>query len=377
MEVSARERLLDIAAHDLGLDPAEIRRRNLMSGAPGDRIITGMGLEGITTPGSLDRALELVDYDGFRKEQEESRARGRYLGLGIAVFIEAAPGPPELRGVGAPFGGEQARVSLEADGHLVVTTGQAPHGQGHETTLAQVAADEMGVPFEHVRVVHGDTRSVPFNLIGTGGSRAATWATGSVIVTTRRLKEQVLSIAGHHMEVSPEDLEIVEGVVVPAGVPDKGVPLAQVAMMALMAPGMLPPGTDTSLTAQERFDGSGVTGSGWSGGTHACLVEVDVATGQVDLLRYVVVEDCGRIINPAIVEGQIRGGVAQGIGQVLYEHAAYDNDGNPLASTFMDYLHPPQSRSPISRSNISSPPGSVTSTFAEWARAVRWSLQQQ
>lgn len=340
MEVWARERLLDIAAHELGLDPAEIRRRNLVIGEPGDRIITGRGLAGITSRPCLDRALELVDYDRFRAEQEAARAQGRYLGIGFAVFMEAAPGPPELRGKGAPFGGEQARVTLQADGHLLVTTGQAPHGQGHETTLAQVAADEMGVPLEHVRVVHGDTRQTPFNLIGTGGSRAATWASGAVIVTTRRLKDNVLAIAALMLESSPDDLDIVDGVVRPKGVPDKGIPLAQVAKLAMMAPGMLPPGTDASLTAQERFDGAGITSSGWSGGAHVCTVEVDAATGQVHLLRYLVVEDCGRVINPDIVDGQICGGVAQGIGQVLYENATYDADGNFLAATFMDYLLP-------------------------------------
>ncbi|MGF7239273.1 MAG: xanthine dehydrogenase family protein molybdopterin-binding subunit [Frankia sp.] len=340
MEVWARERLLDIAAHELGLDPAEIRRRNLMAGEPGDRIITGRGLEGITARPCLDRALQLVDYDAFRAEQEAARAEGRYLGIGFAVCLEAAPGPPELRGKGAPFGGEQAKVTLQPDGHLLVTTAQAPHGQGHETTLAQVAADEMGVPLDHVLVVHGDTRQTPFNLIGTGGSRSATWGSGAVIVTTRRLKEKVLAIAALMLESRPGDLEIVDGVVRPKGMPDKGIPLAQVAKLAMMAPGMLPPGTDISLTAQELFDGAAVTGSGWSGGAHVCTVEVDAATGQVRILRYIVVEDCGRVINPAIVDGQICGGVAQGIGQVLYENATYDAEGNPLAATFMDYLLP-------------------------------------
>ncbi|WP_018505473.1 xanthine dehydrogenase family protein molybdopterin-binding subunit [Parafrankia discariae] len=340
MEVWTRERLLDIAAHELGLDPADLRRRNLVAGEPGDQIITGRGLEGITSRHSLEQALDLVDYDGFRKEQAAARAAGRYLGIGFAIFMEAAPGPPELRGKGAPFGGEQAKAALQADGHLLVTTGQAPHGQGHETTLAQVAADQMGLPLDHVRVVHGDTRQTPFNLIGTGGSRAGTWATGAVIVTTRRLREKVLDIAAHRLRIDPGDLDIVDGMVTPKGAPDKAIPLADVAKLAMMAPMLLPPGTDVSLTAQERFDGSAVTSSGWSGGAHVCTVEADLATGQVRILRYVVVEDCGRVVNPAIVEGQICGGIAQGIGEVLYENAAYDADGNFLAATFMDYLLP-------------------------------------
>src|SRR5262249_55003625 len=172
METWVRERVLDVVAHELGLDPAEVRRLNLMDGAPEDRLITGLSVHGISTRQSLDRALELADYDSFRKEQEAARADGRYLGIGFASFIEAAPGPPEMRIGGGAFGGEMAKVRLEADGHIVVTTAQAPHGQGHETTLAQIAADEMGVPFEHVKVLHGDTRITPFSIVGTGGSRA-------------------------------------------------------------------------------------------------------------------------------------------------------------------------------------------------------------
>jgi aerobic carbon-monoxide dehydrogenase large subunit len=238
------------------------------------------------------------------------------------------------------FGGEQASARLEADGHLVVVTAQAPHGQSHETTLAQIAADEMGVPFDHVRVLHGDTRLTPFSLIGTGGSRAATWASGAVLYTTRRVKQKVLAIAAEMLEISPEDLEINEGVITPRGTPQKSLPLAQIAQQAYLAPNTLPAGVDPSLEATEKFTGEGITGSGWSGGTHLCSVEVDIETGAVKILRYIAVEDCGKVINPAVVEGQVRGGVAQGIGGVLYERSAYDEDGQCLAGTFMDYLIP-------------------------------------
>ncbi len=159
-------------------------------------------------------------------------------------------------------------------------------------------------------------------------------------MSTRKVKEKVLAIAGEMLEISPEDLEISDGVITPRGAPHKSLPLAQIAMQATMAPNSLPPGTDPLLEAHETFKGEGITGSGWSGGTHACTVEVDLETGRTRILRYVVVEDCGRVINPAVVEGQIRGGVAQGIGEVLYEHAAYDDAGNFLAGTFMDYLLP-------------------------------------
>jgi carbon-monoxide dehydrogenase large subunit len=340
IETWARERLLDIVATELGLDPAIVRRRNLVDGAAGDRLITGLGLEGITSRESLDRALETIGYDDFGREQQAARADDRYLGIGFATFIEAAPGPPEMRHGGGYLGGDQARVKLEPDGHLVVTTTQTPHGQGHETTLAQVAAEEMGIPFEHVRVVYGDTSRTPFSLLGTGGSRASTWASGAVISTTRRLKAKVLALAAAQMEIDIADLDIVDGLVTPLGVPERAVPLAQLAMQATLAPTKAPPGVDTRLEDEDRFLGDGITGSGWSGGTHACIVEVDIGTGAVVITRYVVAEDCGRIINPGIVEGQIRGGVAQGIGGVLYEHAAYDDDGNFLAGTFADYLLP-------------------------------------
>jgi aerobic carbon-monoxide dehydrogenase large subunit len=340
METWTRERLLDIVAHELGLEPSEVRRRNLLDGAKGERLVTGLSVEGITSRESLERALRRIDLEGFREEQQRARAQGKYLGLGVATFIEAAPGPPEMRLGGGMFGGELAKVRLEADGRLTVITAQAPHGQGHETTLAQVAADEMGVPFDHVRVVYGDTRVTPFSVIGTGGSRAATWASGAVVTSTRRLKENILAVAGDVLEISVDDLEIIDGAITPKGVPTSAIPLAQIAAQLTLAPTSAPPGVDASLEAAERFVGDEITGSGWSGGTHACVVEVDLGTGGVKILRYVVVEDCGPLINPAVVEGQVRGGVAQGIGSVLYEKAAYDGEGNFLAGTFMDYLLP-------------------------------------
>ncbi|HWE70095.1 MAG TPA: molybdopterin cofactor-binding domain-containing protein, partial [Acidimicrobiales bacterium] len=330
---------------ELGLDPADIRRKNMVDGHPEDRLITGPSLADVSSRQSLERALELAGYETFRAEQAEARAAGRYLGVGFATFVESAPGPVDMRG--GPFGNERARVRLEPDGHLLVVTAQAPHGQGHETTLAQIAADEMGVPFDHVRVRHGDTEVTPFSLIGTGGSRAATWASGAVLFTTRKVKEKVLAIAGEQLEISPEDLEIEDGVIRPRGVPQRTVPLAQIAQQAYLAPTSVPEGTDGVLEANEIYTGEGIAGSGWSGGTHLACVEVDIETGQVRNLRWIAVEDCGRIINPAIVEGQIRGGIAQGIGGVLYERSAYDDEAQPLAGTFMDYLVPTASEIPV------------------------------
>jgi carbon-monoxide dehydrogenase large subunit len=333
---------MDVIARQLGMDPADLRRRNLIEGSDDDKMITGKGLAGITSRESLERALELADYSGLRREQSAARAEGRVLGVGFATFLEAAPGPKDSRG-GLP---EDARVRLEPNGHLLVMTPQGPHGQGHETTLAQVAADAMGVPLDHVRVVHGDTRQTPMNLIGTGGSRASTWASGSVLVTTRKVREKALAIASAMLEIDVSDLDIVDGVVTPAGAPARALPLEAIATTAYLAPQSLPEGTDYRLEATETFTDAGVAGSGWSGGTHLCVVEIDLDTGRVQILRYLVVEDCGQVINPAIVEGQIRGGVAQGIAGVLYEKAAYDDEGQFLAGTFMDYLVPTASEIP-------------------------------
>ena len=175
METWTRERLLDVVAREIDLDPANVRRVNMTDGNEGDRMITGPTLRGVSSRQTLERVLELIRVrDALRKEQAEARREGRFLGIGFATFIEAAPGPPEMR-----FGTEQAGARLEADGHLVIYTAQTSHGQGHETTLAQIAADEMGIPFSHVKIVARHTRLTPFSRIGTGGSRAATWASGA------------------------------------------------------------------------------------------------------------------------------------------------------------------------------------------------------
>jgi carbon-monoxide dehydrogenase large subunit len=334
METWARERLYDVIAHELGLDPADVRRKTMSLGAADDVMFSGASLAEVASRASLELALDTIGYDALRAEQAVARAEGRLIGIGFATFIESAPGPANRRA-----GAEQARAKLEMDGHLTVYTPQSPHGQSHETTLAQVAADEMGIPMEHVRVVHGDSALVPYSMVGTGGSRAATWATGSVMHATRSVKEKVFAIASGMLEIGVDDLEIVDGAVEPKGVPDKAIPLAQIATLATTSPGTLPPGID-GLEATVNYTGAGIGGSGWSGGTHACVIEVDPETGRVTFLRYVVAEDCGQVINPAIVEGQVRGGVAQGIGGVLYELSAYDEQGQFLAGTFMDYLVP-------------------------------------
>jgi aerobic carbon-monoxide dehydrogenase large subunit len=335
-ETLSRETIVDKVARELGLDPVDVRRRNLvpLSEQP-RRAVTGVTLEGVTALDCLERAVDLVGYEQLREEQRLARAQGRLLGIGVATYIEPAPGPPDygtaLTGFTLPA--ERAIVSLEPDGHLSVFTSQVPHGQGHETTLAQVAANELGVDVERVRIVHGDTRLTPFGTMGTAGSRASSMATGAVLEATRSLKGKVLALAGELLEVSPDDLDLVDGTIVPRGAEFRELPLGQVARTSYFAP---PAGEEPGLrTASSYRSGRG----GWAGGTHVCVVEVDGETGGVEIRRYVVVEDCGKVINPAIVEGQVRGGVAMGIGIALLEDSRYDEDGNP-ALTLMDYLLP-------------------------------------
>ena len=325
-ETFTRERMIDIVAHQLGMEPLDVRLRNVVTrDEEPTRMVTGRSLRGVTARESLERTAEIIDLPAFRVRQAAARAEGRHLGIGLATYIEAAPGPREPgSGGGGIMGPEQMRMRLEADGTISAFTGQMPHGQGHETTFAQIVADEIGVPFEQVRIVVGDSDQVPFGF--TGGSRAATMAGGASLHTARALKEKILEISSNVLEASPGDLEIVNGKVSVRGVPVSAIPLADVAAASA-----------EDVEVNGAFDGGE---GGWSGGTHCAIVEVDVETGHVTIERYVVVEDCGKMINPAIVEGQVRGGVAQGIGAVLLERSAYDENAQFLAGTFMDYLLP-------------------------------------
>jgi aerobic carbon-monoxide dehydrogenase large subunit len=340
METWVRERVLNLVARDLGLDPADIRRRNFFSGAEGDRMITGLSLAGITAAQSLERALLVADYAQLAEQREAARVEGRYLGIGFATCIEAAPGPSE----GRAGRDERAKAVLAPNGHLIVYTTQAPSGHGHETTLSQIASDEMGIPMESVKVVHGDTRTTPFAMMGTGGSKAATMASGAVLHATRALKRKVLSLAAAMLEANIDDLDISGAAVHVAGVPAAQLTIKEIAREAHFAPHKLPAGEDLLLESTASYDG-GL--GGWSDSTHLCVVEADLQTGRISVLRYLVVEDCGRMVNPAIVEGQVCGGVAQGVGEVLYEHSAYDSEGNFQAGTLADYLIPTASEIPL------------------------------
>jgi carbon-monoxide dehydrogenase large subunit len=346
IETFVRERMLDVVARELGLTRAEIRRRNLI---PDDELpatmVTGLRIdERMATGRVFERAMELAGFDDWEKRKAEARAEGRWLGMGFANYIEPAPGPPDyldhvLPGFTPIVNNEPIHAVLEADGKVTLHTQQVTHGQSHETTLAQLAADELGVPMESIRISYGDTRTAPFGLIGTAGSRAGVFAGGATLVATRSLRERIVDLAADVLEAAPSDIVIEEGRIHVAGTPAVALSLADMADAARRAGGAAR-GTakaHEAIRVTETFDGGE---GGWSGATHVCFVEVSLETGEVKILRYVVVEDCGELINPAVVDGQIRGGVAQGIGGVLYEKATYDDEGQFQAGTFMDYLIP-------------------------------------
>ncbi|HEX9316476.1 MAG TPA: molybdopterin cofactor-binding domain-containing protein, partial [Actinomycetota bacterium] len=356
IETFVRERMLDVVARDLGLSRAEIRRRNLIGAdeLPA-KMVTGPALdERMSAKRVFETALEVAGFDDWEKTKAEALAEGRRLGMGFATYIEAAPGPPGYMdhvapGFSAMVDCEPIHAVLEADGAVTVHTQQVTHGQSHETTLAQLAADQLGVPIDVVRISYGDTRTAPFGLVGTAGSRSATMASGAVLLATKGLRERIVDVAADLLEAAPSDIVVEDGRIHVAGTPSVAVSLADVAAAARRSGGdgrgpHQPPPTrrgtakgDEAIRVSEIFDGGA---GGWSGATHVCFVEIDLDTGLVKIPRYIVVEDCGEIINPAVVDGQIRGGVAQGIGAVLYEKSTYDDQGQFQAGTFMDYLIP-------------------------------------
>jgi aerobic carbon-monoxide dehydrogenase large subunit len=293
---------------------------------------------------TLEKALDVADFEHWAEHQASAREQGRLLGLGIATYIEAAPGPPGymdfvMTGLSL-LTAESIHAVLESDGSVTVHTQQVPHGQGHETTLAQVAADELGVPVEAVRVRYGDTNFAPFGMSGTGGSRSAAMAGGAVGMAAHTLRKHIVDIAEDLLEASPDDIVIEDGAIHIAGVPTMSLTFREVAQEA-MRHGVIGntdrPGPGEAIRVHRDWNGGE---GGWAQSTHVCWVEVDLETGQVRIPRYAVVEDCGEMINPAIVEGQIRGGIAQGVGAVFYEKTTYTDDGQPRAGTFMDYLIP-------------------------------------
>ena len=333
IETLARETMLDIAARQIGIDPIEIRRRNLITAAD-QPTATSMGipLEDITPAECLDKLLKAVDVTAFRKEQAAAREQGRYLGIGFATYIE----PTGSAGSIPVMTGELAQVRVEPTGK--VTAVMSTHSQGHgtQTTMAQIIAEQVGVPYEDVSVFEGDSSRGGFGP-GAAGSRQGVIGGGAAMKAGALLRDKIKRMAGHVLNANPDDVRIENGMVRVTGVEEVTRSLREIAEIAYGEPDRVPPGMETGLEAQYRYVPPPMT---FTSAAHACIVEVDTDTGFVKIKRWVSAEDCGVMINPAVVEGQIAGGLAQGIGTVLLEDFAYDARGNPTTVTFKDYLLP-------------------------------------
>ncbi|MCW2522405.1 MAG: xanthine dehydrogenase, partial [Frankiales bacterium] len=333
MESVAREQMMDVTALAIGMDPLEFRRVNVIKS---DQLpfttATGMVYETVTPAETLEQAAELIGYDDFRAEQARGRAQadgGRLLGIGLSSYIEPSVG----FGI---MGSEQVNIRVDFGGTVFATTGSGSHGQSVETTLAQVIAENLGVDIGKVVFSQGDTAVTPFGS-GTGGSRTAAVYGAAAREASILLRAKVFAVAAEMLEASPDDLQMDLGVVSVRGNPQAQVTLADVAAMAYAGHAALPADIEPGLDVTHRTKAPSFM---FSNATHAALVEVDRVSGAVKILRYVVSEDCGNMINPMVVEGQIAGGVAQGVGGVFYENFVYDTDGNPLTTTFLDYLLP-------------------------------------
>ncbi len=356
------ERAMDLVAAELGIDPAEVRRKNF----PGAdefpfHTATGLDYDSGNYEAALDKAQAIIDYAGLREEQKKARVEGRLLGIGISTYVEiCALGPSQAMPAG---GWESATVRIEPTGKVTVLTGASPHGQGQETSFAQIAADELGVDLHDVTVIHGDTGIVQYG-IGTFGSRATAVGGTAVLIAIQKLKEKANKIAAHLLKAdassvvfaggcyscvpAPATTEASEPAVpvgeAPAGAlpeqPDtegkSSLTIQEIALAAHIAKD-LPPDTEPGLSATYFFEPKNFT---FPFGTHICVVEIDRETGDIKFLRYVAVDDCGKVINPMLVDGQVQGGIVQSIGQALYEEIVYDEQGQLVTGSLMDYAIP-------------------------------------
>ena len=328
------ERVMDLIADETGLDPAEVRRRNFI---PADdfpaETCTGLVYDSGDYQGTLGKLLEAADYEGLRREQAERREHGELMGIGLSTYVEICGlGPSEA----LPAGGwEACTVEVRRSGDVVVKTGVSPHGQGEETTFSQIVADALGVEMDAVEIAHGDTDHVPEG-IGTFGSRAQAVGGGALSVALEEIREKAEVIGAHLLEADPADVEYGDGRVHVKGAPERGVGFGEVVTAAYMAHD-LPEGVDPGLSATHFFEPENFT---FPFGAHLSVVDVDPDTGEPTLREYVAVDDCGNIINPMIVEGQVHGGIAQAAAQALFEEAVYDERGQLLTGSLMDYAVP-------------------------------------
>ena len=354
------ERVLDLAARQLALDPVHVRRVNLIG--PSDVPYTSptrLVHDSPSYPVCFEKVVAAVDYTAFRAEQARLRGDGRLVGIGFAVYNELTGlGQAASAGPRMPFrtGHEGATVRMDPSGAVTVLAGVTSQGQGTETTVAQLAASELGVPLDTITVVLGDTDMTPFGL-GAFASRQAVIGGGAVVRAAAAVREKMVRIAAHLLEAAPDDLDVADGAVSVKGAPGRTIAIAEVARVALLETQRLPPDTEPGLDATRFYDP--IRGT-FAAGAQAAVVEVDPATGVITVRRYVCVEDVGRVINPLIVEGQIHGAIAQGLGGALCEHIVYDEAGQLLTSTLMDYALPTAaSTPPLEVDHIEEPAGNL------------------
>jgi carbon-monoxide dehydrogenase large subunit len=333
------ERMVDLFAREIGMDPVEVRRQNLIR-ADEFPYNTAMGLQYDSGDyeQALDKALAMLGYEEFREQQEKLRQQGRYLGVGVTTYVEICGlGPSQVAGAVGFQGGlwESATVRVHPSGKVTAFTGTSPHGQGEETTFAQIVSAKLGVPVEDVEVVHGDTNRIAMGW-GTYGSRTTPVGGSALAVAADRVIEKAKKIAAHMLEVAEEDVSFADGVFSVQGAPSRQVTFQEVALQAYLA-WNLPAGVEPALEGSAFYDPTNFV---YPFGTHICVVEVLPDTGEVKILRYVAVDDPGPVINPMIAEGQVHGGIVQGIGQALWEGALYDEQGQLVSGTFMDYAMP-------------------------------------
>ncbi|MBB3601720.1 carbon-monoxide dehydrogenase large subunit [Mycolicibacterium sp. BK556] len=331
-ETLTREILLDIAARKMGIDPVELRRKNLLRRDEMPYFNpNGMPYDHVAPMETFEQAVKILDHEGFRKEQAEALAQGRYLGLGFSAYIEptgAATGHLATEG---------CTIRMEPTGKINVYVNGGSSGNSIETTVVQLTADALGADINDVSTIQGDTAVTPYGA-GTQGSRSGPMTAGAVNEAGTILRNQLVAMAAHQLGVEADDIELVNSKATSREDPSKSVTFADLAYRSYYEPQQLAPGMAATLEATARFTSQ--TMIHWANATHACTCEVDVTTGRVTLTRYIVSEDVGPMINPNIVEGQIAGGTVQGIGGALLENLVYDDDGNPLSTTFVDYLLP-------------------------------------
>jgi aerobic carbon-monoxide dehydrogenase large subunit len=356
----AIEVMIEQAAAELGMDPLELRRKNFIpkEDFPAE-VAVGVVYDSGDYHGTLDKLLEHVDVGAFRREQEELRSNGVYRGIGFSTYVEICGLAPSRvvgpSGVGIQGGfWESAVVRVHPSGAATVFTGSSPHGQGHETGFAQIVAEKLGIDPEQVEVIHGDTGTGPFGM-GTYGSRTLSVGGEAAGRAAMKVQDKAKKLAAHMLEAAPEDIELADGRYQVRGSPDKGLPLGDIALAAYV-PENIPEGMEPGLEETAFYDPENFV---WPFGAHAAVVDVDPETGKVEVARYVAVDDCGRAINPLLIEGQVHGGITHAIGQALFEQVVYNEDGQLVTGTFVDYALPTAAELPSFETDRTETPSPV------------------